>query len=102
MNPAVTLAFALVKRLPWIKVPVYWAAQMFGAFVASACVYGVYYGTLCFRSFLINGDRIVRQILTGVIMHTCVFFGWKTSDENEMLARLFVNLCNFYNGVLLF
>lgn len=44
MNPAVTLAFAVVRRLPWIKVPVYWAAQMLGAFVASACVYGVYYG----------------------------------------------------------
>ena len=46
MNPAVTLAFAVVRRLPWIKVPVYWAAQMLGAFVASACVYGVYYGKL--------------------------------------------------------
>ena len=44
MNPAVTLAFAVVRRLPWKKVPVYWAAQMLGAFVASACVYGVYYG----------------------------------------------------------
>ena len=46
MNPAVTLAFAVVQRLPWIKVPVYWAAQMLGAFVASACCYGVYYGTV--------------------------------------------------------
>ena len=44
MNPAVTLAFAVVKRLPWRKVPVYCTAQMLGAFVASACVYGVYYG----------------------------------------------------------
>ena len=44
MNPAVTLAFAVVRRLPWRKVPVYWLAQMLGAFVASACVYGVYYG----------------------------------------------------------
>lgn len=44
MNPAVTLAFAVVKRLPWRKVPVYWAAQLLGAFVASVCVYGVYYG----------------------------------------------------------
>ena len=44
MNPAVTLAFAVVRRLPLKKVPVYWLAQMLGAFVASACVYGVYYG----------------------------------------------------------
>lgn len=44
MNPAVTVAFAVVKRFPLRKVPVYVAAQMLGAFVASACVYGVYYG----------------------------------------------------------
>ena len=44
MNPALTLAFAAAKRLPWKKVPVYWTAQLLGAFVASACVYGVYYG----------------------------------------------------------
>lgn len=57
MNPAVTLAFAVVRRLPWIKVPVYWAAQMLGAFVASACVYGVYYDALN------KYDGGVRQIL---------------------------------------
>ena len=44
MNPAVTLAFAVVRRIPWRKVPVYWTAQMLGAFVASACAYAVYYG----------------------------------------------------------
>ncbi|XP_073234831.1 aquaporin-7-like [Porites lutea] len=46
MNPALTLAFAAAKRLPWKKVPVYWTAQVLGAFVASACVYGVYYDAL--------------------------------------------------------
>ena len=44
MNPAVTLAFAVIRRLPWVKVPVYWLAQMMGALVASVCCYGVYYG----------------------------------------------------------
>jgi len=44
MNPAVTLANAVVGRMPWKKLPGYWAAQMLGAFVASAVVYGVYYG----------------------------------------------------------
>ena len=44
MNPAVTLAFAVVRRLDWIKVPVYWLAQLFGAFIASAIVYGIYRG----------------------------------------------------------
>ena len=44
MNPAVTLAFAVVRRLDWKKVPVYWVAQMLGAIAASACCFGVYYG----------------------------------------------------------
>ena len=44
MNPAVTLAFAVVRRLDWIKVPAYWLAQLLGAFLASAIVYGIYYG----------------------------------------------------------
>ena len=44
MNPAVTLAFAVVRRLDWIKVPVYWIAQLLGAFIASAVVYGIYFG----------------------------------------------------------
>ena len=44
MNPAVTLAFAVVRRLAWIKVPVYCLAQFLGAFIASAIVYGIYYG----------------------------------------------------------
>lgn len=46
MNPAVTLASAVTRRLHWKKVPVYWLAQMVGAFAASACVYGVYYDAL--------------------------------------------------------
>ncbi|CAH3032116.1 unnamed protein product [Porites evermanni] len=57
MNPALTLAFAAAKRLPWKKVPVYWTAQVLGAFVASACVYGVYYDAL--NKF----DGGVRQVL---------------------------------------
>ena len=46
INPAVTLAMAVVGRLKWIKVPVYWLAQYLGAFFGAACVYLVYYGQL--------------------------------------------------------
>ena len=35
LNPAVTTAFALSRRLPWKDVPGYWMAQLLGAFVAS-------------------------------------------------------------------
>ena len=43
LNPAVTLSMAIVKRCTWIQVPVYMAAQYFGAFLAAAVLYGNYY-----------------------------------------------------------
>ena len=44
LNPAVTLAMALRKKLEWKKVPVYFLAQYLGAFLGAALVYFVYYG----------------------------------------------------------
>jgi glycerol uptake facilitator protein len=43
INPAVTLAWALRRGFPWRKVAPYWVAQLVGAFVGAALVYGVYY-----------------------------------------------------------
>jgi len=42
LNPAVTLAMAVLKKCKWIQVPVYWAAQYLGAFLASAILFGTY------------------------------------------------------------
>ena len=46
INPAVTLAFASVGRLPLWKVPIYILSQMLAGIIASAVVYGLYYGKL--------------------------------------------------------
>lgn len=43
INPAVSLAFALVGKFPWKKVLVYMAAQYLGAITASAVLFGTYY-----------------------------------------------------------
>lgn len=37
-NPAVTLAFALVRHFPWRRLPGYWLAQFLGAVLAAACL----------------------------------------------------------------
>lgn len=42
INPAVTLAFALRRELPWSKVVPYWVAQVAGAFCGAAIVYADY------------------------------------------------------------
>ena len=57
INPAVTITMAVFRRLPWKKVPVYLAAQSLGSFLASACIYGVYKGSIsnfCSRVCLSN------------------------------------------------
>jgi len=43
LNPAVTIAFAVLGKFPWASVPLYIAAQMLGAMVGSLVAW------LCFR-----------------------------------------------------
>jgi glycerol uptake facilitator protein len=43
LNPAVTIAMAATKRMPWSKAPHYILAQFLGAFAAAALVFAVYY-----------------------------------------------------------
>jgi MIP family channel proteins len=43
LNPAVTVALAAHRGFPWPKVPIYIAAQVAGAFVASAVVFLTYH-----------------------------------------------------------
>jgi MIP family channel proteins len=57
LNPAVTVALAIHRRCPWRKVAPYVAAQMAGAFVASAVVFATYHEAL--GAF----DGGVRQVL---------------------------------------
>ncbi|MSQ12814.1 MAG: aquaporin [Dehalococcoidia bacterium] len=42
INPSVTLAFALVGRFPFRCVPLYWAAQLTGATVATLVVWALF------------------------------------------------------------
>lgn len=46
INPAVTIAFATLRDFPWRKVPVFVFAQVMGAFVAAAIIYGNYLGAI--------------------------------------------------------
>ncbi|WP_304117236.1 MIP/aquaporin family protein [Mycolicibacterium bacteremicum] len=42
INPAVTLAVALSGGVPWSTVPVYWAAQILGAFVGASLAWAAF------------------------------------------------------------
>lgn len=122
MNPAVTVASAVVKRLPYRKVPVYIAAQMLGAFVASACVYGVYYDALnAFdggvrqvlgpkgtagiwatypQSFLSIGNGFADQLLGTALLVGCVFAitDQKNNSPNKGATPILIGLVVFVIG----
>src|SRR3954468_650520 len=57
LNPAVTLALAVHRKLPWNKVLPYTVAQVAGAFAASAVVFLTYHEAL--NAF----DGGVRQVV---------------------------------------
>jgi glycerol uptake facilitator protein len=42
INPAVTFALAVTKRVPWREVPVYWAAQVVGAVIGALAIWAVF------------------------------------------------------------
>jgi glycerol uptake facilitator protein len=42
LNPAMTLAFAVYRRLPWREVVPYWTGQFAGAFCAAALVFVIF------------------------------------------------------------
>ncbi|WP_055492096.1 MIP/aquaporin family protein [Streptomyces sp. TP-A0356] len=46
INPAVTLAFAVRRKFPWVKVLPYMLSQLIGGFVGAALVYGVYHDAI--------------------------------------------------------
>lgn len=51
LNPAITVAMAFLGRLGLVQMIVYWIAQYVGAFLGSACVYGIYSGR-AFRFYI--------------------------------------------------
>jgi aquaglyceroporin related protein, other eukaryote len=42
LNPAITFNFCLFRRLPWRRWPIYFLAQLLGAFCASGVIYANY------------------------------------------------------------
>ena len=44
LNPAVSVAMAVSRKLSWKKVPVYFVGQYIGAFLGAVFVYLIYYG----------------------------------------------------------
>jgi len=68
LNPAVTLAMAVRRDFPWMKVGPYWLAQTVGAFAASAIVFLAYHDA--FSAFDGGTRSIVGEKATAGIFAT--------------------------------
>lgn len=79
LNPAVTLAFAARRGFPWSKVPGYLAAQVLGAFVGAALVYGVYFQAIGAyentNGIVRNGGASVGIFVTGPAAYFTTYWG---------------------------
>jgi glycerol uptake facilitator protein len=60
INPAVTLALAVRRGFPWVKVPIYIVAQVIGAFTGAALVYLIYHNA-------INSFEVAKHITRGAL-----------------------------------
>jgi glycerol uptake facilitator protein len=70
INPAVTLALAVRRNFPWVKVVPYIIAQLIGAFAAAALVYLVYHNAI---SSYEAANNITRGALGGPADSTATF-----------------------------
>jgi len=70
INPAVTLAMAVNRRLPWNKVIPYMLAQFAGAFIAAALIYFVYYEAIGAFEHVVSGSASARSMATAGIWGT--------------------------------
>ena len=73
INPAVTLAFAVTKHVPWSTVPKYWVAQLVGAIVGSLLVAvvigdGASLGATLPLNGAVGSSFVLEIILTMILM----------------------------------
>ncbi|PVV00921.1 hypothetical protein BB560_000669 [Smittium megazygosporum] len=92
LNPAVTIAMALFKKMPMSHVPGYLISQFFGAFAGAAIVYGNF--SAKFDSF----DGGVRQT-TGKYA-TAGIFATYPDPENTVVGCFFTEM--LLTGLMLF
>ena len=106
LNPAVTLAFAIVRFrvFSWKKIAVYIIAQLCGAFVAGAIMFGLYRGTVeAFEDSVnidrgMNGSERSAMILCDYFPNPAIF----PDDESlvSMAEALFIEAWG--TGILVF
>lgn len=89
-NPAVTLAFAVGRHLPWRLVPRYWAAQLGGGILASLLLRGLFGDVAHLGTTLpLGSDRqsfLLEAVLTFLLMFVIVSVATDTRAVGQAAA----------------
>ena len=88
-NPAVTFAFATVRRFPWRQVPAYVLAQMLGATLASGTLRLMFGGRHeHFPGTLPTGSDVQSLVLEFIITFYLMFVISGVSTDNRAIGEL--------------
>jgi len=87
MNPAVTLAFASVKFIPWFQVPFYAAAQLLGA-TASAFTLRVLLPITNVGTTTPSGTDVQALIMEVVVTFSMMFVTMAVATDSKAIGNL--------------
>ncbi|XP_058912283.2 aquaporin-9 isoform X1 [Kogia breviceps] len=95
INPAVTFAMCLFRRMKWFKFPFYVGAQLLGAFVGAATLFGIYYDALL--SFAGGKLLIVGENATAHIFATypAPYLSLVNALADQVVATMFLLIVIF-------
>jgi MIP family channel proteins len=90
LNPAVTTAFALTRHFPWREVPAYIGAQLLGALLAAATLFGLFGNQAALGSTVPSGPAeqslLLEVLLTAALMFVITAVATDTRAVGELAA----------------
>uniref|UniRef100_A0A7N0ZRZ4 Uncharacterized protein n=1 Tax=Kalanchoe fedtschenkoi TaxID=63787 RepID=A0A7N0ZRZ4_KALFE len=88
-NPAVTIAFASVKRFPWMHVPIYIIVQVLGSVLASGTLRLVFTGKQDqFPGTMPSGSELQAFVLEFIITFYLMFVISGVATDNRAIGEL--------------
>ncbi|KAH8730942.1 aquaporin-like protein [Phaeosphaeriaceae sp. PMI808] len=102
LNPAITFSSCLFRQLPWRRFPVYFIAQVLGAFVGSGIVYGNYYSAIDWYEgglrtpFLTTAGQFFSEFIASAILMFVIFALKDPGNNGVPKSDKWFPLCLFF------
>ena len=89
LNPAITLAFCVYRKLPWRRWPIYLIAQFLGGFCASGVVYANYISAI--DAYAGHGVRTVPPAETSTAQIFCTYPAGFVTKASQFFSEFIVS-----------